>query len=173
MPFIRRVCGFIALTAAITPSLAFALGSTPVTVVNPTEIAKAQGIEKPFQATIQCVRTFGASCSGSTAVPSNQRLIIEYVSGSCEIDSRSQLIADVIVSTTSSGVSVSHYINVTDKRGVSRGGGVAFDANFGQQVRIYADTGVVFLTLFAAGLTTIPGIPDCTIALSGQAVSLP
>src|SRR5947207_2636834 len=55
----------------------------PVTVTNPADIAKAEGVQHPYQASVACGFPDN-TCTGSINTPNNQRLILEYVSGFCE-----------------------------------------------------------------------------------------
>lgn len=169
MPYFRRTCGLVAAIAVIAPSLAFAIGSTPVTVVNPTDIAKAQGIQQPYQATVFCA-TAGVGCSGDLQLASGQRLVIEYVSGHCGIDNRS-LLAEIYVTTVSNGAIANHFISLTDKRGVPISAATN-DADFGRTVRFYADAGSVMRVQAIVGGSVTTGA-FCFFNISGQSVSVP
>jgi len=51
---------------------AWALGSTPVTVVNPVDIAKAEGIQQPYQQESACSSfsdSFPSSCEFRSKLP--------------------------------------------------------------------------------------------------------
>lgn len=76
-----------ALTVICLSGPAFALGSTPVTVVNPADIAKAEGIQTPFQSSAGCVFSseFSGLCFANIAAPASQRLVIEFVSAFCNV----------------------------------------------------------------------------------------
>src|ERR1700757_2177834 len=93
----RAIAGLLVLAACIIfirTEPARGLGSTPVTVVNPTDIAKAEGGQHPYHFRVDCNSLsapvggeFG--CGGVVSAPPNQRLAIEYVSGSCAYNSGS------------------------------------------------------------------------------------
>ena len=116
MPQLRRPFLSVFAAALAAPSLAFAIGSTPVTVVNPADIAKAQGIQQPYQVAIFCA-SGGVGCGGDLLLPSAQRLVIEYAPATAASTAEPSL-ADISITTNSGGAIASHYISQTS--GVSR-----------------------------------------------------
>src|SRR5438045_979271 len=116
----------------LSPETAWALGSTPVTVVNPTDIAKASGIQHPYQDEPgSCAFGGGDSCTKVFNPPANQRVVIEYVSGACAFDGGAPLV-QVVVVTTVNGIGVAHRLAITDHNGVAENG--VSDVPFGQMV---------------------------------------
>ena len=162
---------------ALVPTLSEAIGSTPVTVVNPADIAKAQGIQQPFVSTINCSAAggFGVRCRGSTSVPAGQRWVIEYVSASCLIDNSSQAVSSVYISASTGGSGTIHYLAIPDHIGAVGDSGFSINVvQFGQAVRIYADAGSsVQFAMGTTGATGFSGYPFCSAVISGQAVSVP
>lgn len=63
---------------------------TPVIVTNPADIAKAEGIQQPYQAQAHCnfAKAFPDACNATITSPPSQRLVIEFVSVSCGLTSR-------------------------------------------------------------------------------------
>ena len=137
---------------------------SPVIVTNPRDIAKAEGIQTPFQVDIFCDWDRGSGCTGYAHVPANQRLVIEYVSGYCDFTDN-QMMAKAVVETSTGTNFVDHYLTVPRVTGF---------ASFGQVVRLYAspDTDITV----RGGVT--PGIPEvskpvCNFSLSGQVIAVP
>lgn len=172
--------GFVADIAALTllaPSTGWALGSTPVSVVNPVDIAKAQGIQQPFQSQINCNAAggFGIRCSGAVALPPGQRWVIEYVSASCLLDNTRQTMSQVYVSTSIGGYAPLHYLAIHDRVGAQGDSGTVINVvQIGQPVRLYADAGTsVQFGMGTSGVAQFAGYPNCSVSLSGQAVNVP
>ena len=179
----------LALSAAIAiaPHAALALGSTPVTVTNPSvpvtvgnpddpaAFAKAQGIQHPFQIGFSCktpVVTFACSADFdlSTYEP-NRRLIIEYIDGNCTIAAGANLVL-IQMDTVVAAATVSHLLPILDHVGAPSpfDSGATSIVSFGQPVRIYADAST-FINLIIA----VSGgpVPNCTFNLSGQTIDVP
>lgn len=151
------------LAAICLSGPAWALGSTPVTVVNPSDIAKAEGIQHPYQAGIPCA--FGAtgipsSCSGSLTAPPAQRLVIEFVSATCGLNPGVAIIGATL-GTSVSGSFVTH----------SFAAPAPSSENLGQQVRLYADPGSTLE--FSLDLSAVNPGGGCIVSVSGQAVAVP
>lgn len=174
------IAGIVAAVATITvlvPSPGWAIGSTPVSVVNPVDIAKAQGIQQPFQSQINCDATggFGIRCFGAAAVPPGQRWVIEYVSASCLLDNTRQTMSQVYLSTSIGGYAPLHYLAIHDRVGAQGDSGTVINVvQLGQPVRLYADAGTsVRFGMGTSGISQFAGYPYCSVSLSGQAVSVP
>ena len=174
-PRVREFAAIVSL--ACVPALAGAVGSTPVTIVNPADIAKAEGIQQPFAASIGCDATggFGIRCSGSTTVPAGQRWVIEYVSANCKIDNGRQLLSQASLTTRIGGTSMPHYLSIRDHAGAVGDFGSAINVvQLGEAVRLYADAGsTVSFSVGTSGATPFTGYPFCDARLSGQAVTVP
>jgi hypothetical protein len=151
--------------------------STPVTVTNPADIAKAEGIQHPFQANAICDNStsngFATFCNGSFAVPANQRLVIEYVSVECGIspgEGLRRVIVDTVTTTLAEqegiGSAGQHSLNIVDHVGV--GNFVAI----GQLVRFYADPGTT-ISVEAQETGKHAGLFLCTFDLIGQEIATP
>lgn len=154
----------VAVTMAM-PFHAWAVGSTPVTVVNATDLAKATGVQRPFQKSLNCLGP-AANCSASFVVPANQRLVIEYVSARCVLDTGTKL-WDLTIETNADGTGpVSHRLTFGDPS--------AIGVSVGQPVRLYAAPGS---TVQAVGIEWVMEGPtpkfSCQFSLSGQAIDVP
>jgi hypothetical protein len=66
-------CNVFPALAVVTARscLAQAIGSVPVTIVNPADIAKVQGIHHPFQAVLPARRSIHVACHGDLTVVRN------------------------------------------------------------------------------------------------------
>jgi hypothetical protein len=151
------------LAAMCLSGPAWALGSTPVTVVNPADIAKAEEIQQPYADAISCTFTnncpqFGNSCQGKASVPATQRLILEFVAGGCTqsrtinfIQIRTQFSADIF-SDLGYQLVLQPPVNPIS-----------------QPVRLYAfpSTEISFF------VSADPGAGSCSLVFSGQAVAVP
>src|SRR5262249_45395798 len=103
-------------------------------------------------------------CKATITVPPTQRLVIEFVTGNCELNPGIQ-IAFVDLSTVVGGGSpVSHTLNAQPTQ--------TSNSIISQQVRIYADPSstIGFLALSGAGTNTGA---VCDFSVSGQAVAVP
>jgi hypothetical protein len=162
----------LSATFAAAPHAAFALGSTPVTVTNPADIAKAEGIQHPFHAEIDCTVQDGFSCNGTFALSSssnaNQKITIEYVSGACNIDQGNgatrghMILFDAVGNNPETKV-----IPISDHFGVNPGGEQILA--FGQPTRLYAVPNGSIQVFFEA-IKSDPTIFTCAYFLSGQGV---
>jgi hypothetical protein len=144
----------------------WALGSTPVTVVNPGDIAKAEGIQQPYQANVSC--TFGQafpfnnSCDTNFGTPSSQRLVIEFVSGQCPLEANNIVTEAAILTTVGGGGTIRHYLSVQQPS--------SQPSTISQPVRIYADPSS---TIFFEVITLNPNKFGCQFSVSGQAITVP
>lgn len=154
--------GVVAVLAAVSLSgPGWALGSTPVTVVNPADIAKAEGIQQPYQAPLDCEFN-GFTCDAQIQAPPTQRLVIEFVSATCALTASNQIV-DVTLNTVVGGLSVSHYLIAQPPQGSS--------SSISQQVRIYADPSSTIEFFFRTSEGNSGKF--CLISMSGQAVTVP
>ena len=131
----------------------------PVIVSNPADIAKAEGIQQPYQAKADCVfgKPYPDACDATISTPPSQRLVIEFVSASCGLASRVTVIQ---LGPFVNGVQVFHKL-------VPNLGYVA-----GQQVRLYADQSSNILFNVLSSKPEGPGA-NCFFSISGQAISVP
>jgi hypothetical protein len=173
------LAGSSALGAGPPSGLSVTVTNTPLaaTVANSTDIAKAQGIQHPFQALVDCSKTvsngFATFCDGSFTAPANQRLVVEYAALECEIDTGEGLrraFVDTVTTTLADQVEVGgagrHSLNISDHFGFG---------NFlalGQPVRFYADPGT---TIAVEGQETGSHVGSffCQFNLVGQAIDTP
>lgn len=156
---------------AARPSTPVTVNNTPTnpvpsTVVNPADIAKASGIQQPV--------TFSLTFSGApgmvpTSTPynvsSNQRLIIEYAAGSCNLTSGASLdnlVIEVLPGSNFFPVNLPSLSTSTNNPRVV--------GNFGHTVKIYADPNSI-ISLNTTGGTN--GSFSCVAAFSGQLVDVP
>ena len=154
----------------------------PVTVANPTDIAKAMGIQHPFMFEARALFSDNF-CTVTANVPAKQRAVIETVSGSTNLPAGTQLLfAEVVTNTQASltspnvnpnaGADVQHEIVIPDHVGTPDGKGNQFVA-FSQTLRAYADQGSV---IFISMGTPSPGpnpVPFCFVSVSGQLIDVP
>jgi hypothetical protein len=144
--------------------------SVPVTITNAAAIAKAEGIQHPFQAALECAAQAGLQTCDSALLhlPMNRRLAIEYVSLVCTLVATAQLSA-VRVKTTVGTIEVAHALSHVDHPAPLGGTGPQH-AIAGQTVKIYADagSGVGFSAENVSG-----GEWKCTLTLSGQLIDVP
>ena len=160
----------LAVTGSVTTSgsVTLAPGSS-VSITNPADLAKAMGIQHPWQVGTFCKWNGGNGCTvfDKIRAPANQRIIIEYVSGGCLLDTGLQ-VADVNIQTTVGTAIVTHEVPVINPAGVVRGGQ---DISFGQMVRIYVDQNKnIDLEVTS---TNVSSSAACFLALSGQAIDVP
>jgi hypothetical protein len=156
----------VVAVAMAMPFHAWAVGSTPVSVVNAADLAKAMGVQHPFQKAILCASRARQSCDGSFVVPNNQRLVIEYVSAKCFADTGAKL-ADLMIVTSADGTTeVRHQFALGDTSS-SR-------VLIGQPVRLYAAPGS---TVYALGFEEVTEGNDmglsCGVSFSGQSIDVP
>jgi len=148
------------LAAMCLSAPAWALGSTPVTVVNPADIAKAEGIQQPYSNIISCSfdKLFGG-CGAAITAPPSQRLVIEFVSGFCQFSNASNSLRVVqLFVNTGGGDEVGNILSIQAPGTIS------------QLVRLYADPSsqVRFDALAFSGDSG-----GCFFTVSGQAVTVP
>ena len=140
----------------------------PAAVVNSGDTAK--GIQRPLHDGIRCSGR-GARCSGSMRL-SDQRAIIEFVSGMCAINPGLAL-RSVDISTVADGGSAQvQPIPLVDHVGTSDG--VSRFITFGSPVRIYADASTLIeadATADGRGQATAP--LNCEVEISGQLINGP
>jgi hypothetical protein len=167
--WVRALTG-IAMAATIAlPFQAQAIGSTPVTVVNVAEVAKAiMAAQHPLTADIRCDNEGTKAdhvCEGLVVVPPNQRWIIEYVSMLCYLNSAGPLKYMQLTANAGRG-DTNFYLNVNDavnREGLLRTSqSVRIDAAPGSPVLVEAER-VDFGSSFYA----------CFVRLSGQAIDVP
>jgi hypothetical protein len=163
-------------------------GSAPVTIVNPLPVPVAGSVavsgtanvnvvnaplrvavdatQQPFQKTL-CTVGWPPGCLSTPSsfnVPSDKRLVIEYVSGQCDTASLAESVGLMSVSTLVSSVPTSHYVVPQFLGSV---GSVKLYGS-AQQTRIYADPGTQVYAS-ASGFPT--GSVGCLVSLSGYLVN--
>jgi hypothetical protein len=172
--FVSVVGVLAAFAASFLPGAAWAVGSTPVTVVNPADIAKAEGIQHPYQAQEGCFfpAAFPQECGAIIHNPASQRLVIEFVSGLCGIPSgNNNNVTEAVIKTIIGGDLVPHFLPAQPP--VLRSDGIQQIITVSQQVRLYADPGEdILLQAFTVNPSDIGG-SGCRFSLSGQAVTVP
>lgn len=161
----------LSTSLALASSNALALGSTPVTVVNPADIAKSEGIQHPFHQSILCDDGQDFECLGSMTL-SNQRAVIELVSGNCNINNGVSLV-ELALLTVVGGSGGNQDIPIVDRVGIDTSSGKHF-ISFGGPVRIYADANTqIQAAAFGVGsdLTHLGFV--CAVQISGQLIDVP
>jgi hypothetical protein len=164
------VAAFAADPVAVTTPVPVP-ASVPVTITNASAIAKAEGIQHPFQATLECTAQAGLQTCDSALLqlPMNRRLAIEYVSSVCTLVATAQLSA-VRVKTTVGTIEVAHALNHVDHPAPLGGTGPQHLAIAAQTVKIYADAGSG-VGLSAENVSG--GEWKCALTLSGQLIDVP
>jgi len=150
-----------------TPSISFSnTASSPLYTRDVDNPAR-----RPFQTTLCLTASFGqpASSCGSTtsqyAVPSDRRLVIEFVSGFCStgpVGGTALTILRTELNTTVAGIPVQHNIPLTPGLG-------HFDA--AQQTRIYADPGTNVNLGGSLSAGSTPTSVICDITMSGYTIT--
>ena len=174
--------GYLGLGHAIMPNqftviqatigVLFLLGCAPlpVTVVNPTplsvtvanpgDIAKAEGIQRPYQAWGDC--NYGkptpGACNFTVTTPPAQRIVIEFASALCVMGA--DQVIDMSISTT-----------VADQTAVHHMEGSPGPNGFTRVVKLYADPSTTIL-FNSVSRNTSNKTSFCSFSLSGQAVSV-
>lgn len=163
---VRALATGITMAVAIAiPFHAQAVGSTPVTVVNAAELAKAMGVQHPFQVQMTCAATNSdASCTNRYPVPPDQRLVIEYVSLQCSNDWNARLIFARLWTSTDGTHFIGHYLNLG-----SSADPAGSMAQVGHVVKLYAAPGSQIMFDAIADASS----PHCVVVLSGQAIDVP
>jgi hypothetical protein len=144
--------------------------SVPVTVTNSPDIAKAEGIQHPFQRLLNCIEnpTTNTNCESSFDLRADRRLVIEYVSSVCTIVGNGILLF-AGVSTTVAGEEIPlHALNYVDHP--ASGAGPRHLSIAAHTVRIYADAGTTVRVLASRNAGDAWA---CSFALSGQTIDVP
>jgi hypothetical protein len=159
--YLAVICSLTAMSMALP---AWALGSTPVTVVNPTTSPVpttdiANPALQPFQTNLLPNSTTSNQCVANFTVPAGKRLVIEYYSSQAQDTSGGG--AGLTLSTTAGGNEVAYlvYTNSNTTNVVN------------QVTRIYADPGTI-VQAFAFN----PGTGHscaASINISGYLVNVP
>lgn len=152
----------------ISPPGAAAIGSTPVKITNPEDVAKAEGLGQPFQTSITCTGPAPAqSCEGVKAVPASKRWVIELVTYQCFAGGTDIFL--VSLQTTVAGTTVFHILSIPDRHLDGDAQGIYTQA---QAVRVYADAAST-IVFGASAVVTSGNPPHCEVTLSGQSVTVP
>ena len=142
----------------------------PSTVINPADIAKALGIQQPVTFSLTFRAQSGmVPTSTQYTVPSNQRLIIEYASGSCKLTNGANL--DDLVIEVHPGLNF-FPVNLPPLSTSVNNPQVV--GNFAHTVKIYADpASTIDLNTNGSGGTGTNMSFNCVAAFSGQLVDVP
>jgi hypothetical protein len=172
LPTLRHHLAFLAGVVALLAALSFIEGAWAqgsVTIANPADIAKAEGIQQPYQASADC--TFvERNCEVLIETPASQRLVIEFVSASCFIPNNDFRLA--LIGTSVGGNTVLHFLSAQSRKSASGFPAVGHELNISQLVRIYNDPQAgIFLRILAWNPVT--DFSNCGLSLSGQAVTVP
>ena len=178
-PLRLRRSGLFAATliGICSPALVCAAGPVPVPptapvgviVINPASIAKAEGIQHPFQLAVSCESTGLATCESTFKLPANRRLVIEYVSSRCNVPANSVLLSmGVSTTVTAPPPPVPHLLNHFDHPATDQA--LPHFAIAAHSVKLYADAGsdVILHAALNAAQTW-----NCDFSLSGQTVDVP
>ena len=136
----------------------------PVTIGNPTDIAKAAGIQHPYSTEVQCQATNQTVCVATFTAPSDQRLVLEYVGAHCGIAASAQL-ASAAVTATNAGTSTSNFIGIH-----SVVAGAINSQTVTRLMRIYVDAGTTVTVSFSLNSSTSA---NCAGGIQGQAINVP
>ena len=154
------------------------VGPLPLPVTGSTTVSGTAAVRdvdnaarSPFQAQLCQKVEFGTgtisacSTSNSFEVPSDERLVIEYVSGTCFVTLGVVNSVRISMGTTAGGSQAEHRFLLTPD---------ALDArnlDAAQQTRIYADPSSVVGMNFSSGAGPGNGVAKCTLTLSGYTVT--
>ena len=166
-PLTRQLIVLVALLVLVAPSAAGAIGSTPVTVVNSNDLAKAQGIQHPIQFVIFCPFASGSTaCGGNFSVPASQRLIIEFVSVNCISMPAANRMAALILQVSNGANFTEYTLNLVDHSPIA---GILTAS---QPMKVYADPGTTLggVALTESGNTAAT---QCFFNVAGQAIDIP
>ena len=163
LPVTLQGTGSISGTVAATQS-----GTWNVGITNAADLAKALGIGQPVM--FSSSLTDNGGISSKFHVPANQRLIIEYVSGSCFVGNAEIDELEVVVQTSGQVIAGT----AVDLAVSALGAGNQTTAAFGHLARIYAGPGtdVDFEVTSSAGGGGSTAF-SCSVHFSGQLVSVP
>jgi hypothetical protein len=140
-----------------------------VTVVNPADIAKAEGIQTPFQGAGSCTFSGGA-CGGQINIPPSQRLVVEFVTAACNVIG-DNVLSNSEITIVGSGAVIAHQLIANAP--ISGFGGSFGVSKISQLVRVYTDAGDGPAFLFqSSGFGANDG-QECTFSVSGQLVAVP
>ena len=129
----------------------------------------------PFQTRVLCPNANGTACIGSFNVPSDQRLLIQYVSAECFFGADTRLWR-VQLETTVNATIADHSLTVLDHAGSWMGN--IFNAintqavTIGQQATISADAGTVIRVFGQVHPASLGDQISCGINLSGQSLKV-
>ena len=159
----------LALLAAVAlaSSNASALGSTPVTVVNPADIAKAENIQHPFAQLSSCLNSGLIFCPLTFNVPASQRWAIESVSYQCSLTGTNLVLMEIDTHRADNTILASYF--PTLDHGFAVGGGI-LNAQGAQNLRFYADPGTSVSVIFQMSSN---GDTGCQATITGQAIDVP
>ncbi len=161
-------------TVHLAPGGSVGIAGTPNVAVGNTEAnpVPIRDVDNPARQPFQTVgggQLPALTCGSSFtfAVPANKRLVIEFASANVRIQAIGQ-IAEVGIQTTV-GLNLSGPYRVPLNRTGTVGSEERFEGS--QQMRVYHDTGTVFVGFGR----TIPcaGIADFSVSISGYLVDLP
>jgi hypothetical protein len=158
----------------------------PVTLGNPVDVAKAMGIQHPFE--------FGArqafvdnGCAFTATVPAKQRAVIEFVTGTSTLPAGTPLLAASLSTHTDNSLTspeinpfedatgevvVPNFLLIADHLGVDDGLGGRI-VTFAQTLRAYADAGTVITVAMSTPRRGTNPDAFCFISLSGQLIDVP
>jgi len=135
---------------------------------NPVLVQNVNDGVTPFHQTVTSTIPNGSvSGSGIIAVPSGQRLVIEYASAFINVPT-GQNIHQLDITTEIRGVRVPHYLT-RNNNGTSFSGSEVFTA--GQQLRLYADGDTA--VIFDVARNAASGSGSLAVTVSGYLVKIP
>ena len=155
-------CVLTAFLAAVSQA------QTPVSITNPADVAKAQGIQTPFAFGLTCSNTYPNSiCEATAHVPANVRWVIKNFSLACYHPSSTQV--TLLYIQTSAGGAVTEILpNLTADRFMSASSNPRSVMQMSQSIESYADPGS--LIVLNADLSTVVPASQfvCSLNLQGQ-----
>jgi hypothetical protein len=172
-------CQFVTMLAVIVgvvTGVAPVRAATPVSVDNSTAvanaIAKALQTGEPFEASLNCSLLFTNVCSASYSVPTNQRLVLEYVSFTCPSSAATPIIGQFVIYSTGAGVKAFNAVTLPENAGNGF-------VQLGQPVKIYVDPAsviVVTAELRTGAFSSSPpsqiqvAATPCSVTLNGRQI---
>jgi hypothetical protein len=136
LPVTGSVTSTVTGTVPVTGTVGLASGASVHvnnTVIDPVRVRNVNDAIQPFQATVEC--NGPVACSAAIfSVPAGKRAVIEYFSGDASVGPGATAVAELVIGT------VKHFVPLTSPQPTS---GSLLTTAWGQQVRLYADSGLI------------------------------
>jgi hypothetical protein len=178
LPVTGSVTSTVTGTVPVTGTVGLASGASVHvnnTVADPVRVRNVNDGIQPFQGATSCSTTISSVTGGCAQqvfnVPVGKRAVIEYFTGTATLNvGPGGLFVFPTVQTTIGGTAVVHGVSVLPL--VSTNLGAA--TQWGQQVRLYADSGAIFVGVSFGGTgVAVTGTANFNFDISGYLVDVP